>query len=195
MAYSLKFKRASIIPAFIFWSFGSTFFCTILVELTKVYSFCQSCGIWGKESQHYNMQKSHEARKSDCLVVTAWFPCDCQFPVASAEEGSVPCAHCNSSDPVLAVVRTLYLCLGNAKLLTVCRHLSCGCCFKPFCPMSDKLFFQLKWLRAGISYSCLVTCPMQLLLGYIFQRDFWNFEEPLLGGVDIHYEVSLYLHP
>lgn len=39
-------------------------------------------------------------------MVTAWFPCDCQFPVAFAEEGS---------DPVLAVVRTLCLCLGNAS--------------------------------------------------------------------------------
>lgn len=57
-------------------------------------------------------------------MVTAWFPCDHQFPVASAEEGSVPYAHCNSSDPVLAVVRALYLCLGNASnlLLQPARH-------------------------------------------------------------------------
>lgn len=48
-------------------------------------------------------------------MVTAWFPRDCQFPVASAEEGSVPWAHCNSSDCVLAVVRTLCVCLGNAR--------------------------------------------------------------------------------
>lgn len=36
---------------------------------------------------------------------------------------------------------------------------------------------------------------MQLLLHCIFQRGFWDFEEPLLGGVHTHCEVNLYLHP
>lgn len=42
-------------------------------------------------------------------MVTAWFLCDYHFPLAPAEESSVLCAHCNSSDLVLAVVRMLFV--------------------------------------------------------------------------------------